>query len=200
MPHTCISVHHAVAFLRPTSYHATCHRMLPTLRLAFACHNIVPAAFVSMFGHQQSLGTLMGSLADEFRQSADQQLAEAEAPSMAAASSVFMQQDIPVTKVQGVRAKKGAMWFGRVESATEIMVAVHVSRPVEIITAWLLKTQKQESWLSMDPLERPLVQLVTPELSRTVQSLCVYHDMMHPVAADTPLCAALDGPSACRRI
>ena len=161
-------------------------------RLGFACHNIVPAGFISMYKPKrgQTLAGLVGALMDDIQQSAGVQVAEGPA---AMASNAFVLPDLPVSKIQGVRARKGAAWFGRDESATEMVVAIAASRPVERVTAWMLKAQKDESWLAADPGLRPLVQLVTPGLSCCVQALCEYASMMSCLPADLDVCQVLDG-------
>ena len=161
-------------------------------RLGFACHNIVATGFISMYKPQrgQTLAQLVGALMDDIQQSAGTQVAEGAA---SMASAAFVLPDLPVSKIQGVRARKGATWFGRVESACEMLVAISASRPVERITTWMLKAQKDESWLAADPAQRPLVQLVTPGLSIPVQALCEYASMMTCLPASLDVCQWLDG-------
>ena len=155
----------------------------------------MPAGFISMYSSGrggQTLSSLIGALVDDIQQSAQ----SADSDLAASASNAFMLPDLPVSKIQGVRARKGAVWFGRSESATEMVVAVYSSQPVERITAWMLKSQKQESWLAEDASKRPLVQLATPAVSCTAQALCEYAAMMNCVPADSEICQILDGALA----
>ncbi|CAE7591425.1 unnamed protein product [Symbiodinium natans] len=134
-----------------------------------------------------TLQRLIGALVDDIQRSAD------EPDAASAASSAFTLPDLPVSKIQGVRAGKGAAWLARQESATEMAVGIYTSRPIEHVTAWLLKSQKMESWLAAEPSERPLVQLTTPDMSVTVQALCEYYAAITCIPEASDIWETLNG-------
>lgn len=95
----------------------------------------------------------------------------AEAAPQEAASAPFTSPDLPVGKVQGVRALKSNTWLQRVETPVEILVAVLATEPVQYLSAWFLKTQSNSNWLSKKVEERPLVNLASLRFSPVVQAV-----------------------------
>ena len=95
-----------------------------------------------------------------------------------AASAPFTVPELPVTKVQGVRALKSNAWIQRRETRTEILCAVWATQPVQVLSAWLLKAQGDKCWLSKNVVERPLVNLATPHFSPVVSAMTDAINMM----------------------
>eukprot|EP00438_Fugacium_kawagutii_P006490 Skav226929 [mRNA] locus=scaffold3020:72657:73124:+ [translate_table: standard] len=93
-----------------------------------------------------------------------------------AASVPFTTAEVPVTKVQGVRAAKSCTWLARAETITETLVSIVSTSPMVRLSAWFLKTQRKKGWLSKEACERPLVNLVSPQHSPAVRAVseCVH--------------------------
>ena len=103
--------------------------------------------------------------------------------------SPFTFPDVPVAKIQGVRAAKSETWLRRPETLSEIVSAILSTEPVFHLSTWFLKQQEDQTWLSEDPTRRPLVNLVTPRFSPVVRAIASCFDML--LAPDSE-----DGPFA----
>ena len=174
------------------------------MRMGFAVHNIFKTSFVQMFRKTKTCGArpsgndngaLMNLLTTIMCDSAgcDQETLMEKPEEVAAAS--FTTSDVPIGKVQGVRATKSCSWIERPSTAVELLVAILSTEPVGHLSAWLLKAQKLKSWLSKDPTERPLVNLVTYRFSPA--SRCVHElaDML--LSGTTGRLDILDGSLVC---
>lgn len=95
------------------------------------------------------------------------------------ASASFTASDIPVAKVQGVRAAKGLAWLQRIETPCEILAAVVCTEHVGHLSAWLLKGQSHQTWLHRDPQERPLVALATLRYSPAAKCVDALFHLLH---------------------
>lgn len=88
-----------------------------------------------------------------------------------AASVPFTTAEVPVTKVQGVRAAKSCTWLARAETITETLVSILSTSPMVHLSAWFLRSQRKKGWLSKEVAERPLVNLVSPRHSPAVRAV-----------------------------
>lgn len=92
------------------------------------------------------------------------------------ASATFTASDIPMAKVQGVRATKACTWMSRPSTPSEVMSAIVSTHPVAELSAWFLRGQKLKTWPHKDPSMRDLVNLATERYSPA--SRCV-HEIVH---------------------
>lgn len=88
-----------------------------------------------------------------------------------AAEAPYIVPDVPVTRVQGVRALKSCTYLENATTPTQTLVAILATDCVQELSAWLMKTQKQKAWLSKKPEERPVVNLSTLRFSPAVRAL-----------------------------
>lgn len=84
---------------------------------------------------------------------------------VAAASFSTSATDMPIGKVQGVRASKSCLWVARPSTPTELLAAIVATAPVHHMTARFLQEQSLDAHLHSDPQRRPLVNLVTARYS-----------------------------------
>ena len=159
------------------------------------CHGILQAGFFSVFrkkaGSNQSapasdvLSVLRALLPDEGHSDATISDNSQESP--------FTFPDVPVSRIQGVRAAKSEGWLARSLTASELSVAILATEPVFQLSTWFLKQQEEESWLCADPSKRPLVNLVTPRFSPVVRAMSSCLDMLiQPIHEEHPICVFLD--------
>ena len=120
---------------------------------------------------------LQGILQDLTGSTADDGTAPA---SVEAASAPFTSPDLPISKVQGVRALKTSGWLCRIQTATEIFVSVLSTLPLQHLSAWMLKTQGDVNWLSKKAEERPLLNLASLRYSPAVAAINEAIDMLKP--------------------
>ena len=109
------------------------------------------------------------------------------------ASSAFVTPDQPASKVHGVRSKKSCDFLSRLETTSEMCIAVLSSLPIERYAFWLFKRQSEQAWLSKDPSARPLVALTSREHSPVTHALSDFVVMTHAVPASSPMVSLLDG-------
>ena len=147
-------------------------------RLGVACHGIFPRSFALMMSQKKAknkgsseanmTSLLQGILTDLTGCMHD----ESGGPvSMEDVSAPFTAPEMPVSKVQGVRALKTCAWLGRAQTATEIFVAVLGTQPLQHLSAWFLGAQGNMSWLSEKIEERPVVNLVSLRFSPVVRAI-----------------------------
>ena len=129
-----------------------------------------------------SMSALVGALVSELVESSGGQ---SDAP--------FVLPDVPPAKVQGVRAKRSCGFVEAPTSVSDMLIAVLAVQPLETYTHWLLQTQRDELWLSRDPLKRPLVNLVSEQHSPAIQAVCRYTDMLLKPPAELETVSLLDG-------
>lgn len=111
--------------------------------------------------------------------------------------SPFTFPDVPVAKIQGVRAAKSESWLKRTETISEIASAIMSTEPVFRLSTWFLQQQEEQTWLSDNPSNRPIVNLVTPRFSPVVKAIASCFDMLvNPGSDDGPL-QFLDGNLEC---
>ena len=175
--------------------------------LAMSCHGVFQAAFKSIFnkdgkkpsGKKASANAaliLSGLLGDEaYVQTGDD---SGNLP-LPAGESPFTCPDVPVGRVQGLRAAKSESWLDRPETATEILVAILATQPVYELSCHFMEEQKHQSWLSDDPRKRPLTSLATERYSPVVDKLVKYLNVLEtPVDAESIislLCGNLAPPA-----
>jgi hypothetical protein len=129
-------------------------------------------------GSANNMATLLqGILQDLTGSTAEDGTASA---SVDAVSAPFTSPDLPVSKVQGVRALKTSAWLCRIQTATEIFVSVLSTLPLQHLSAWLMKTQGDVCWLSKKAEERPLVNLVSLRFSPAVAAINEAIEMLKP--------------------
>ena len=167
------------------------------LRLGINCHGILQAGFFSVFRKQASgkqstpasdmLSVLRALLPDEEGNAIVSDNSQ-EAP--------FTFPDVPVAKIQGVRAAKSEAWLARQSTASELSVAIMATEPVFSLSTWFLQQQEEQSWLSNDASKRPLVNLVTARFSPVVRAIASCWDLLtEPVHGEHPMCVFLDRTS-----
>lgn len=163
-------------------------------RRGLAVHGILESAIQSMFqkkGHASgSVKHLVNSIVSELIGNDVVQATPDEA-----AASPYVCPDVPVSKVQGVRATKSAAWIGREETLVELLALVVTSEPIANLSAWLFRTQRLQSWLHRDAAQRPLVCLATKRFSPAVTAVneCVLALTSNP----DELLSILDGALDC---
>lgn len=157
-------------------------------RPGIACHGIFREAFRSLFRRKKSsngrdddsdnshnIQTLMDAIVCELTGQDKGTLCRKEAvdakDAATAAAGAFTNPDIPVAKVQGVRALKSTEWLMRPQTGTELFVAVLSTEPVFVLSAYLLQGLKLKAHLSKDASQRPAVSLATPRYSHAVESV-----------------------------
>ena len=137
------------------------------------CHGILQAGFQSMFSKTVGKKTdarptedILRALAVDDDGHGDQPVAvpdESESP--------FVFPDVPVQKVQGVRANKSETWLQRSTTVAEVITAIATTEPVFQVSTWYLQQQEAEAWLSKEPEKRPLVNLSSRRYSPVVEAI-----------------------------
>ena len=157
--------------------------------MGLSCHGILQAGFLSVFQKGECKkktcrASDVSDILNVFSPNDRDVVAsgnETESP--------FTFPDVPVAKIQGVRAAKSETWLRRPETLSEIVSAILSTEPVFHLSTWFLKQQEDQTWLSEDPTRRPLVNLVTPRFSPVVRAIASCFDML--LAPDSE-----DGPFA----
>lgn len=166
------------------------------LRLGLSCHGILQARFFSVFKKvedksKRSRDSASDVLSMVFPGSSCVDLVKNEQ------ESPFTFPDVPVAKIQGVRAAKSESWLKRTETISEIASAIMSTEPVFRLSTWFLQQQEEQTWLSDNPSNRPIVNLVTPRFSPVVKAIASCFDMLvNPGSDDGPL-QFLDGNLEC---
>ena len=147
------------------------------------CHGIFPRAFSQMCskkqprtGKKQTMASLVQGIVSELTGGDEAGLREEEPLPAAgnavshvdAASAAYVSPELPVSKVQGVRAMKSCAWLERPETPTEVLVSILSTEPLQDLSFWFLKSQKNMGWLSKKPEERPIVNLTSLQFSPVV--------------------------------
>ena len=114
------------------------------------------------------MNDLVKGLMDDIQKSSE----AGEAASLQGASAAaFVQPDVGVSKIQGVRARKSCDFLARPQTLQDICVALLVTQPLERYMHWLFKVQTEKAWLASDPTCRPVVNLVTLQFSPAVAAV-----------------------------
>lgn len=143
--------------------HVTCVRAFELeLRTGLCCHGILQAAFQAVFSKESQRPTDASLL---------RCLALEDEPEHAVEESPFVFPEVPVQKVQGVRAGKSQSWLQRPTTVVELMTSILTTEPVFKLSTWLLQQQEDECWLSKQPEDRPMVNLVTARYSPVMRAI-----------------------------
>lgn len=167
------------------------------LRLGFGCHGLFQSAFLHLFrktkgkSGQQELADALNSVLFALTGCEDM---SALAKPEELATATLTSSDIPVAKVQGVRASKACNWIARPTTATEILAAVVSTEPVERLSCWFLQSQSRKTWLHVNPCERPLVNMATRRYSPA--STCVHQMVQNLLQGLAGPLAVFDGTLA----
>ena len=149
------------------------------LRTGLCCHGIFRIGFLSVFQSKKrglgaaSMQDLVGALLSDVVKLSD---------AADTGHAAFLVPDIAPSKIQGVRAKKSAMYIGRMETVSELFVSILATGPLEQYLYWLFKKQEEDAWLDSDPHRRPIVALTSAANSPVVVALAKYTAMFveHP--------------------
>lgn len=153
-------------------------RVFRWIRIGLACHNILQEAFCRIFEKDPgskgniSLASLMsGILQDLTGEPVGDAVAPGNSSALEAAIAPFVHPDVPIGKVQGVRARKSCTWIRRPQTLSELLIAVLSTKPVSGLSQWLLHQQGSNSYLSRDPTERPAVCCATLRYNPAVKAI-----------------------------
>ena len=147
------------------------------------CHGVFQSAFKAIFqkggaaNAREHLDAALHALAGD--ELVEQDRLQPEEP--------FTFPDVPIGRIQGVRAAKSETWIARGETVTELTVAVLTTEPMLELSVWLMHQQEHTLWLAQDPNRRPLVALTTPRYSPVVEAIhkCV-RMLEEPFGCDGP--------------
>ena len=153
------------------------------------CHGIFQAGFQSMFSktnskghkHERPMSEILRllSLDDGDGNDADGNgNDDGGRVAQQSPESPFVFPDIPVQRIQGVRASKSETWLSRTTTVSELVTAIETTEPVFRLSTWLLQQQEDQLWLSQDPTLRPVVSLVTPRFSPVVRAMSQCFSML----------------------
>lgn len=151
-------------------------------RLGLACHGILQAGFFGVFkkapgARKASVSDIQGVLKG-LGQSDPQDPNLAVVETNSTTESPFTFPDVPVARVQGIRAAKCEDWLARESTLCELLSAIVTTEPIFRLSTWLLQQQEERLWLSNDPTKRPIVNLVTPRFSPVVKAISSLIDML----------------------
>lgn len=108
--------------------------------------------------------------------------------------SPFVFPEVPIQKVQGVRANKSQSWLQRPTTVVELMTCILTTEPVFKLSTWLLQQQEDECWLSKRPEDRPMINLVTARYSPVMRAISGCLDaLLNPLDVDRGPLFFLDG-------
>ena len=152
-------------------------------RLGMCCHQVFPKSSLAMCSNKkgisgETMATLLsGILGDLVGEKQDTGPQGSEAP-----LAPYVVSEVPVSKVQGVRAKKSCTFLQEPQTISQTVSAVLSTEAVQALSAWLLKAQRTKAWLSKIPEERPVVNLATMRFSPAAQAIC---DLIKGMEMDT---------------
>ena len=148
------------------------------VRIGLCCHGILQAGFQSMFSKTTGRKTdarptrdILRALAIDDANDADGCNTDQNLAVPDGSESPFVFPDVPVQKVQGVRANKSETWLRRPTTVAEVITAISTTEPVFRLSTWYLQQQESEGWLSSNPDMRPLVNLVTRQYSPVTKAI-----------------------------
>lgn len=151
---------------------------LHMVRIGLCCHGILQAGFQSMFSKTTGRKTdarptrdILRALAIDDANDADGCNTDQNLAVPDGSESPFVFPDVPVQKVQGVRANKSETWLRRPTTVAEVITAISTTEPVFRLSTWYLQQQESEGWLSSNPDMRPLVNLVTRQYSPVTKAI-----------------------------
>ena len=161
---------------RPSLNHWIIESPALILRMGFACHGLFISSFLALFRNKgkssNGVMNLLNSILCDLAGCDQDDVPDlvAKQPSETASMS-FTSAEVPLVKVQGVRAAKSCDWLERPETMTEILTAIVSTLPVVRLSRWFLRSQSEKLWLHRQAEERPMLNLVTPRYSPAVQSV-----------------------------
>lgn len=83
----------------------------------------------------------------------------------------YVHPDVPVGKVQGVRATKACNWIEREETLTELLVAVLSTDSVGKLSCRILRDQREKAFLAKEAHRRPIVCCATLRFNPAVHAI-----------------------------